>query len=89
MARYTKDPNGVETYGYDFAGDIASGDSVASTSVTATTGLTVDSDDSTGTEVKGTVSGGTAGGNYKLTLQATLAAGRVLEHSHTIHVRDL
>ncbi len=89
MARFWKDNAGDETYGYDFVDDLAGAETISSTSVTATSGLTVDADTSTGTEVKGSFSGGTNGADYKMTFQATTSIGRIREISHTLHVRDL
>lgn len=97
--RFEKDPAGVLDYVFDFApltngrGDtdwLASGDTISSKTVTAETGLTVDSSSITdsGTSVTAWLSGGTAGSVYRVTCQIVTAGGRTDERSIAIKIRN-
>lgn len=94
---FPKDPAAVLDYRFDWkpltnAQDnaisdwLASTETISSHSVTASTGLTVDSSElaSTNTAVIAWLSGGTAGRTYRVTCQIVTSAGRTDERSITI-----
>ena len=76
-----KDPDSVLDYLWDFSDWLASGDTVSSHVVEATSGITVESsvNDSTGVTVW--LSGGTSGEAYTVTVRITTFQGRVLDRS--------
>ena len=96
---FVKDPEAVLDYKFDWAastngtGDsdwLADGETISSKTVTATTGLTVDSSSITDTNTSVTVwlSGGTADTNYTVTCQIVTSASRTDERSITIQCRE-
>ena len=86
-ARYTKDPAAVLDYVVNWSTWL-DGDTISSATVTASTGLTLDSSSNTTTTVTGWLSGGTAGTSYTVTFQIITAAGRTDERSIAIFVTD-
>jgi len=96
---FTKDPAAVLDYKFDWAAStnsngnsdwLATGETISSHSVTATTGITVDSSSITdsSTTVTAWLSGGTAGSAYTVTCQIVTTAGRTDERSITISVQN-
>ena len=83
-----KDPSDVVTYAVDFNADIASGDSVSSSTVTAATGLTVDSSAAAAGVVSGVISGGTAGNSYDVLYQVVTANGLTLNYTGIVKVAN-
>lgn len=94
---YYKDPSAVLDYRFDWraltngtgkSDWLASGETISTHTVTATTGLTVDSSSLTDTSssVTAWLSGGTAGETYTVTCQIVTTAGRTDERSITIIV---
>ena len=76
MARsFLKDPDAVLDYQFNW-GDWLGADTIASHTVTAATGLTVDSSTATSTTVTAWLSGGTEGETYSVTCHIVTAAGR-------------
>ena len=71
-----KDPSAVLDYAFDWTEWLATGETITDHTITADTGITVDSS----TESDGTVtvwlSGGTAGENYKVACLVEKSAGR-------------
>lgn len=96
--RFPKDPDAVLDYKFDWApntnGDttktdwLASGETISTTTITADTGLTVDSSSITDTSTSVTVwlSGGTAGSTYTVACLITTTASRTEERSIEINV---
>ena len=94
--QYLKDPSAVLDYVFDWTGWLATGETIAVDSetgeklitITADTGITVDSS----TELDGKIivwlSGGTAGINYKVACKITTSAGRTDERTIWIKVTD-
>ena len=87
MPQYVKDPQAVLDYQVDWSAWLGT-DTIASSSWTAETGITVDSDSHTTTTATAWVSGGTTGERYRLTNHITTAGGRTDERTITIVVRD-
>lgn len=87
-----KDPSDAWPYGFDFTAWCAAAGETA-TSVTATAsppGLTIGATSVTAAGMASVlISGGTAGADYAVRLVLTTAAGRTLERTVMIKVRDL
>lgn len=99
MSTYTKDPNAVLDYKFDFAastngsGDedyLASGETISTATVTAETGLTVDSSakSDNDTSVVAWLSGGTDGEDYDVTCRIVTSASRTDDRTIVIKVRQ-
>jgi hypothetical protein len=85
---YIKDPDAVLDYQWNWASWLSDGDTIASATVTAPTGLTVDSITATSSAVTAWLSGGTAGTSYRVTCHIVTADGREDDRSITIIVRE-
>jgi hypothetical protein len=94
---FVKDPDSVLDYKFDFAastngtgtGDwLASGETIASRTVTVDTGLTKDSDSITDSNTSVTVwlSGGAAGTEYNVACEVVTSASRTVERTMVIYV---
>lgn len=90
MSVFTKDPDAVLDYKFDWSSWLSTGETISSTTVTAETGLTVDSNSITDTSTSVTVwlSGGTANTNYDVTCQIVTSASRTDDRTMTIRVRE-
>ena len=84
---YLKDPAAVLDYQIDWSSWLGV-DTITSSSWTASTGLTVDSDSNTTTTATVWVSGGTAGTTYQLTNRITTAGGRTDERTISLSCQD-
>lgn len=84
---FLKDPAAVLDYQIDWSSWLGV-DTITSSSWTASTGLTVDSNSNTSTTATAWVSGGTAGTTYQLTNQITTAGGRTDERTISIACQD-
>ena len=98
-ATFVKDPAAVLDYKFDWAALtngtgasdwLASGETISSHTITATTGLTVASSSLTdaNTSVTAWLSGGTAWEDYTVTCRIVTSQGRTDERSVTIRVRE-
>jgi hypothetical protein len=86
---FTKDPDAVLDYQFDWSDWLTDGDTIQDASVTATAGLTVAPDLTvTATAVTCWLSGGTAGLDYTVTCHIETAGGRVDERSIKVQVRE-
>ena len=91
-----KDPSAVLDYVFDWTGWLATGETIAVDSetgeklitITADTGITVDSDSESDGVVTVWLSGGTAGINYKVACLITTSAGRTDERTIWIKVTN-
>ena len=89
-----KDPSAVLDYVFDWTGWLATGETIAVDSetgeklitITADTGITVDSSTEDDGKVTVWLSGGTAGINYKVACLITTTAGRTDERTIWIKV---
>ena len=86
--QYTKDPSAILDWAYDWTDWLAAAETITDHTITADTGITVDSS----TEDAGIVTvwllGGTAGVNYKVACLITTSAGRTDERTIWIKVTD-
>ena len=88
MARsFVKDPDAVLDYEWDWAAWLGT-DTIASHTVTAATGLTVDTSEATDTAVTVWLSGGTVGQTYSVTCHVVTAAGREDDRTVTVTVME-
>lgn len=85
---YKKDPNATLDFTWDWSDWLASGDSIASVSAVATTGITVANQTNTTTSHTIWLSGGTAGTQYTVTSRITTAGGRTDDRSVQIRVEE-
>ena len=87
---FTKDPDAVLDYKFDWSSWLATGETITSRTVTVDAGLTNDSDSITdsGASVTVWLSGGTANKNYAVACKITTDGGRTDERTDTIHVRQ-
>ena len=87
-AIYTKDPDAVLDYAFDWSTWLATGETISSHVVTADTGLTKDSDSESGGIVTAWLSGGTAGTSYNVACKIVTSDSRTEERSVTILVEE-
>ena len=99
MIRIVKDPGAVLDYKFDWkaltnlsgpSDWLSSGETISSKTITAATGITVDSSSITDTNTSVTVwlSGGTDGTDYTVACKIVTSAGRTDERTMTIVVRN-
>ena len=81
-----KDPSAVLDYVFDWSGWLAIGETITDYTITADTGITVDSPTEDDGKVTVWLSGGTAGINYKVACKITTSAGRTDERTIWIKV---
>ena len=81
-----KDPSAVLDYAFDWTGWLAAGETIVGHTITADTGVTVDSSTELDGKVTVWLSGGTAGINYKVACLITTTAGRTDERTLWIRV---
>ena len=83
-----KDPSAVLDYMFDWTEWLATGETITDHTITADTGITVDSSTEDAGKVTVWLSGGTAGINYKVACLITTSAGRTDERTMWIKVTD-
>jgi len=83
-----KDPSAVLDYVFDWTEWLATGETITDHTITADTGITVDSSTELDGKVTVWLSGGTAGINYKVACKITTSAGRTDERTFWIKVTD-
>ena len=81
-----KDPSAVLDYVFDWTEWLATGETITDHTITADTGITVDSPTEDAGKVTVWLSGGTAGINYKVACLITTSAGRTDERTIWIKV---
>ena len=84
---FTKDPAAVLDYEFDWSAWLGA-DTIATHTVTAAAGLTVDSTEATGTAVTVWLSGGSIGQSYAVTCHIVTAAGREDDRTATITMQS-
>jgi len=90
MDKFDKQPDEVQDYDIDFNEYLtAMADTGASHTVTADTGITLDSSTLTAGVVKVWLSGGSHRTNYKITVTLTTTGGRIKQHEILIRVREI
>jgi hypothetical protein len=85
---FRKDPQAVKDYEFNWS-DWLGGDTIASHTVTASTGLTVDSSSATSTTVTVWVSGGVVGATYAVTCHIVTTAGREDDRTMTFVIEEM
>lgn len=85
---YNKDPDEVLDYQFDWTSWLASGETISSATVSANTGLTVDSSTDDGSIVTGWISGGTAGTAYNVKCKIATNASRTGVRRIKINVKN-
>jgi len=88
MSYWTKDPQAVLDYRFDWAQWLAAGETITAHTVTVPAGLAKDSDSATSTAVTVWLSGGTAGVDYAVGCRVTTSQGRTDERTIVIAVRE-
>ena len=83
-----KDPSAVLDYVFDWTEWLATVETITDYTITADTGITVDSSTEDAGKVTVWLSGGTAGINYKVACLITTSAGRTDERTIWIKVTD-
>lgn len=83
-----KDPDSVLDWAWDFDDWLEDTDSLASKTVTAELGITVDSSSIIGDQVVVWLSGGTAGTSYDVTVRAVTSDGRTVDRTVTFEVSE-
>ena len=83
-----KDPSAVLDYVFDWTGWLAAGETITDHTITADTGIMVDSSTEDAGKVTVWLSGGTAGINYKVACLVETSAGRTDERTLWIRVVD-
>jgi len=83
-----KDPSAVLDWAFDWTDWLATGETITDHTITADTGITVDSSTELDGKVTVWLSGGTAGINYKVACKITSTAGRTDERTIWIKVTD-
>ena len=83
-----KDPSAVLDYAFDWTGWLAAGETITDHTITADTGITVDSSTEDAGKVTVWLSGGTAGENYKVACLVETSAGRTDERTIWIKVTN-
>jgi hypothetical protein len=86
MQTFTKDPDAILDYGFNWTGWLASGETIVSASWTIPTGITKTTDQVTTTHTVVWLSGGTVGKTYAIACKITTSAGRVDERTFRIYV---
>lgn len=85
---FTKDPDAVLDYIFDWAGWLAEGETIVTHDITATTGLTIDSFSATDKSVTVWLSGGVQATRYTVGCRLSTSAGRTDERTFLVDVRE-
>lgn len=83
---FLQDPDETKDYERDWSTELGA-DTIATSTWTPDTGITVDSDSHDTTTATVWISGGTDGTNYDVLNTVTTAGGRTLEHSLQFRIR--
>jgi hypothetical protein len=83
---FTKDPNAVLDYGFDWSEWLATGETIATSVWVVTTGITKDSDLRTATETKVWLSGGIVNGVYRARNRITTSQSRTDDRTIIVRV---
>ena len=88
IRKFTKQPNDVIDYDFDYGDWLVSGDDLQSAAITIDAGITLDSYSVSADNVKVWISGGTDGETYLATCLATTEGGREKEAELKIRIRE-
>ena len=84
--QFTKDPDAVLDFVFDWSSWLATGETISSRTVTVETGITKVSDTSASGKVTAWLSGGTAGTTYDVACKIVTSASRTDERTMLIRV---
>lgn len=84
---FVKDPDAVLDYAVDWSEWLREGETITTSSVTATADITVDSDTSTDTLVTVWLSGGSSGQRYEVTNHVVTSHGREDDRTFKVYVQ--
>lgn len=85
---YIKDPDAVLDYTSDWASWLAGGETISTSTFTADSGITIDSQSNSTTSGTVWLSGGTAGTNYTIRHRITTSASRTDDRSFVIACQE-
>ena len=85
---FTKDPDAVLDYQWDWSAWLAESETISTATVTVPAGITLDSNSNTTTQVTAWLSGGTVRTDYTVTCRIVTNQGRTDDRSIEIRVRD-
>ena len=86
--QYLKDPSAVLDWAFDWTAWLATGETITDHTITADTGITVDSSTELDGKVTVWLSGGTAGEWYEIACLITTSAGRTDERTISIQIQE-
>jgi hypothetical protein len=86
--KFTKDPDAVLDYGFDWAAWLQTGETISSATWTVPTGITKTTQTENTTETVIWLSGGTAGTNYDVSCRIVTSGGRTDDRTMTIKVSE-
>ena len=86
--QFIKDPAAVLDYRLDWSPWLAEGETITASTMTAATGISMDSQTHDATTATVWLSGGTLGQQYAVTNHITTSAGRQDERTFTVTLRD-
>jgi hypothetical protein len=84
-----KDPNDVDDFGWDFTDLLATGETIATEQIIAPVGVTVGAITEVAGVVTARLSGGTLGVEYQVACRVTTSAGKTLDRTLRLFIRDL
>jgi len=88
MSSYVKDPDAVLDYSVNWVDWLPEGDAIATSTWTAETGITIDSDSNTSTAATVWLSGGTEGVRYSVTNHIVTDDGREDDRTLEIIIKE-
>lgn len=86
MSYFRKDPDAILDYAYDWTDWLTEGDTIDTYTIDPEDGITVDSDDDTGSVVTVWLSGGTLGEKYRVTCRIVTVDGRTDDRTITVQI---
>jgi hypothetical protein len=86
MTSFTKDPDAVLDYRWDWTAWLADGEAISTSVVLAPAGITLDSDTNDTTSTTAWLSGGTNGTDYDVVNRISTNQGRTDDRTMRIHV---
>jgi hypothetical protein len=88
VATFTKDPDAVLDYIFDWSDWLSNGENISTSTMIVSAGLTLDSETNGFLSATAWISGGTPGHPYSVTNRITTNQGRADDRSITIRVTD-
>ncbi len=85
---YTKDPDAVLDYGFDWSDWLATAETISTSTWTVESGITAGSSAKTDTKTSQWLSGGTAGTTYEITNKIITSQSRTDERTLNIRVEQ-